>query len=325
MADGPNLRPDPSEIQAHLSIMQGVIQRMAENSRSCKLWCVTLVSAVLFFVARTGSPEHTLIALVPLLLFLILDTYYLALEPVFRTSYGTFVEKLRAQELNYSDLYVIAPRHVRSSRVALWFWAIWPGLARLARTSCLQLHLGGNRPFFVTGGTIHRVLALGIAGEDSLIYRRVAMIETTSIPPLPTAPQATSPAVRARMRGNKSSNTRPEIILQNAITSLGLDWFNLETSLPGSPDIVFEPERVAVFVHGCFWHRCPYCGPSFPSKNQDYWAAKFARNRSRDRRVAVELRQSGWNVVIVWECKLLKDPKRQARRVHSSMLRGQLK
>ena len=109
MADGPNLRPDPSEIQAHLSIMQGVIQRMAENSRSCKLWCVTLVSAVLFFVARTGSPEHTLIALVPLLLFLILDTYYLALERAFRTSYGTFVEKLHAQELNYSDLYVIAP------------------------------------------------------------------------------------------------------------------------------------------------------------------------------------------------------------------------
>ena len=109
MAGGPSPGPDSSDIHAHLSIMQGVIQRMAENSRSCKLWCVTLVSAVLFFVARSGSPEHTLIALVPLLLFLILDTYYLALERAFRTSYGTFIEKVHAQELAYSDLYIVAP------------------------------------------------------------------------------------------------------------------------------------------------------------------------------------------------------------------------
>ena len=109
MAGGPSSGPDSSDIHAHLSIMQGVIQRMAENSRSCKLWCVTLVSAVLFFVARSGNPEHTLIALIPLLLFLILDTYYLALERAFRTSYGTFIEKTHAQELTYSDLYIVAP------------------------------------------------------------------------------------------------------------------------------------------------------------------------------------------------------------------------
>ena len=53
---------------------------MAENSRSCKVWCVTLVSAVLVLVARTEKPEYALIALIPAVLFLILDTYYLALE-----------------------------------------------------------------------------------------------------------------------------------------------------------------------------------------------------------------------------------------------------
>ena len=109
MADGPNLGADSSDIQAHISIMQGVIQRMAENSRSCKLWCVTLVSAVLFFVARSGSPEYTLIALIPLLLLLILDTYYLALERGFRGAYGVFICKLHVCELTFSDLYVVEP------------------------------------------------------------------------------------------------------------------------------------------------------------------------------------------------------------------------
>ena len=62
------LNEDPSSVQAHLTIMQSVIQRMAENSRSCKVWCVTLVAATLLLVARTGEPPHALIALVPTLL-----------------------------------------------------------------------------------------------------------------------------------------------------------------------------------------------------------------------------------------------------------------
>ena len=81
------------------------------------------------------------------------------------------------------------------------------------------------------------------------------------------------------MQGNRSSNTRPEILLQETLTILGLDWFQLEARLLGSPDIVFEAEKVAIFVHGCYWHRCPYCEPNFPSTNQHYWSAKFARNR----------------------------------------------
>ena len=70
-------------VQTHLTIMQGVINRMAENSRSCKVWCVTLAAATLVLVARTGEPQHALIALVPTLSFLLLDSYYLALERAF--------------------------------------------------------------------------------------------------------------------------------------------------------------------------------------------------------------------------------------------------
>lgn len=96
-------------VQKHLEIMQGVIQRMAENSRSCKLWCITLVSAVLVLVARTGEPQHALIALAPAVLLCILDSYYLALERNFRRSYEKFVEKLHQDQAIPTDLYTVAP------------------------------------------------------------------------------------------------------------------------------------------------------------------------------------------------------------------------
>ena len=90
-------------------MMQGVIGRMAENSRSCKVWCVTLVAAVLVLVARTGEPQHALIALVPMLLFLFLDSYYLALERAFIRSQNAFVAKLHRNELEPDDVYRVVP------------------------------------------------------------------------------------------------------------------------------------------------------------------------------------------------------------------------
>ena len=109
MSENRSMNEDTSSVQAHLTIMQGVIQRMAENSRSCKVWCVTLVSATLVLVARTGEPQHALIALAPTLLFLALDAYYLALERAFRNSYNAFVGKLHGGKLAPSDLYRVAP------------------------------------------------------------------------------------------------------------------------------------------------------------------------------------------------------------------------
>lgn len=103
------LDEDSSAVQAHLTIMQGVINRMAENSRSCKVWCVTLVAATLVLVARTGEPQHALIALVPTLLFLFLDSYYLALERAFIRSQNAFVGKLHRDELESADLYRVIP------------------------------------------------------------------------------------------------------------------------------------------------------------------------------------------------------------------------
>lgn len=137
------------------------------------------------------------------------------------------------------------------------------------------------------------------------------------LPPLPEAPATTSPAVRASMVGNRSLQTRPEAKLQGALVALGLAHFVTHPPMPGKPDIVFEEERVAVFVHGCYWHRCPYCSPHFPATNQVYWSAKFARNKARDQATARELRSLGWQVIVVWECKLKQNSRRQARRVKS--------
>ena len=109
MADNQTLNESSPAVQAHLTMMQGVIGRMAENSRSCKMWCVTLVAAVLVLVARTGEPQHALIALVPMLLFLFLDSYYLALERAFIRSQNGFVSKLHRNELEPGDVYRVVP------------------------------------------------------------------------------------------------------------------------------------------------------------------------------------------------------------------------
>lgn len=97
-------------VQAHLGITQSVIQRMASNSASCKAWCIALVSAILVIVADKGRPDYALIALIPLILFFVLDAYYLALEKAFRNSYNEFIEKLHHKSIKSSDLYAVSPK-----------------------------------------------------------------------------------------------------------------------------------------------------------------------------------------------------------------------
>ena len=128
MAQDSRLDHDSPAVQKHLEIVQGVITRMSVNSRSCKVWCVTLVSAVLVLIARTEQPDYALIALIPAVLFLILDTYYLALEKGFRGSYESFVSKIVGGKLTPSDLYTVAPSGSNLGRVtaSLLSFSIWP-------------------------------------------------------------------------------------------------------------------------------------------------------------------------------------------------------
>ena len=124
------------------------------------------------------------------------------------------------------------------------------------------------------------------------------------------APPPSSPAVTAVMRGNKARNTRPELLVRRLLTRQGFRYRLHGAALPGKPDITFPGKRCVIFVHGCYWHhhtatRCPYA--SMPTKNVDYWAAKFDRNRLRHQRAANRLQRDGWRVMVVWECSLLDE------------------
>ena len=122
MYQDPKLDAESSAVQKHLDIIQDVISRMAENSRSCKVWCVTLVSAVLVLVARTGEPCHALIALAPTVLFYLLDAYYLAWERGYRESYEGFVGRVHQGQLSATDLYAVVTSGSKAKR---FFWAMF--------------------------------------------------------------------------------------------------------------------------------------------------------------------------------------------------------
>lgn len=107
----------------------------------------------------------------------------------------------------------------------------------------------------------------------------------------------------------KSSDTGPEKRVRALLTVLGARYRLHRADLPGKPDIVMPGRRLAIFVHGCFWHghNCAR-GARIPKANRDYWTGKVARNTVRDARVQAELAASGWRVETVWECDLRNMP-----------------
>jgi len=128
----------------------------------------------------------------------------------------------------------------------------------------------------------------------------------------------TRSAVMRRVRGK---DTAPEMAVRRLLRAGGVGYRLGGCGLPGRPDVVMPGRRVALFVHGCFWHGhdCRR-GARQPKANAAYWAAKIDRNRARDARTASELTASGWRVLTVWECEM-KDAGFGARLLAS--VRGQ--
>ncbi|WP_432769022.1 MAG: DNA mismatch endonuclease Vsr [Sphingopyxis sp.] len=103
-------------------------------------------------------------------------------------------------------------------------------------------------------------------------------------------------------------DTKPEMVVRRKLHELGRRFRLHRRDLPGTPDIVLPAARKVIFVHGCFWHRHEGCRKSTTPKTRvQFWQEKFARNIDRDRRKEAELRQSGWDVLTVWECET-RDP-----------------
>ena len=106
------------------------------------------------------------------------------------------------------------------------------------------------------------------------------------------------------MSGIRGANTRPELVVRSTAHRMGLRFRLHRRSLPGSPDLVLPRWKLAVFVHGCFWHRhtgCRLCAE--PKTRPEFWRTKFEANVVRDREAARRLKELGWRVEIIWECE----------------------
>lgn len=130
------------------------------------------------------------------------------------------------------------------------------------------------------------------------------------------SPKASTLNARNTMRTTRTSGTGPELAFRSALRSAGLRGYRVNLSgIPGRPDVAFTRHKLAIFVHGCFWHRCPECGPVYPKRNAGFWREKLESNVVRDERARNRLERLGWTVLELWECEVSRDAIQCAVRV----------
>jgi DNA mismatch endonuclease (patch repair protein) len=107
------------------------------------------------------------------------------------------------------------------------------------------------------------------------------------------------------MKAIKGKNTRPEMIVRQLVHSLGFRYRLHRKDLPGKPDLVFPKFRKIIEVRGCYWHMhdCPF-GRVVPKTNAEFWQAKRQSNVDRDQNNLAELKELGWEVLVIWECEV---------------------
>jgi DNA mismatch endonuclease (patch repair protein) len=108
-----------------------------------------------------------------------------------------------------------------------------------------------------------------------------------------------------RMGRIKGKGTKPEMLVRRMTHGMGFRYLLHDKRLPGHPDLVFPSRRKVIFVHGCFWHRHENCHLArLPKTRLDFWVHKLQGNKIRDEVVIRQLVDSGWGVLVVWECEL---------------------
>jgi DNA mismatch endonuclease, patch repair protein len=103
----------------------------------------------------------------------------------------------------------------------------------------------------------------------------------------------------------RARDTKPELVVRRFLFAKGFRYKLHDKSLPGKPDLVFSKYKKVLFVNGCYWHghsNCKYF--VIPKTKTQWWTEKITRNRERDKRNFLELKQKGWIVLTVWECEL---------------------
>jgi DNA mismatch endonuclease, patch repair protein len=126
----------------------------------------------------------------------------------------------------------------------------------------------------------------------------------------------------AVMRAVKSRDTTPERAIRALLRTIASGYRLHRADLPGKPDIVYRGRKLAIFVHGCFWHGHDCArGARMPKTNADYWREKIARNRARDEKTLAALAAIGWRALVVYECEL-KVPERLKGRLEEALRPG---
>ena len=112
------------------------------------------------------------------------------------------------------------------------------------------------------------------------------------------------------MRRIRSKNTAPELAVRHLTWKLGFSGYRIHRNdIPGKPDLAWISQKIAIFVHGCFWHGHDCAeGIRKPKSNQSYWIPKIERNRQRDIENMTTLRANGWRILVIWECEIKDTP-----------------
>lgn len=135
------------------------------------------------------------------------------------------------------------------------------------------------------------------------------------------APIPTSETTSRVMSANVGKNTKPELALRKALRAIGLPGYRLHwKKAPGRPDIAYPGRKIAIFVNGCYWHRCPYCNLPLPKSNNDFWEEKFEKNKKRDADKTRTLKENGWIVLVFWECEVKNNPLACAKMVKDRLI-----
>ena len=117
----------------------------------------------------------------------------------------------------------------------------------------------------------------------------------------------------------RSKDTSIELKVRKYLFSLGYRYRVNYKELPGKPDIVFTKKKIAIFIHGCYWHghNCNSRYAHISKSNTNYWNTKIQRNQERDKRNIEQLEKDGWKVIVLWECEIKDNLKKKSKYILS--------
>ena len=112
----------------------------------------------------------------------------------------------------------------------------------------------------------------------------------------------------------RNKGTSPEETVAALLRDLGVKYRRNDKTLPGQPDFSVRSAKLAIFVNGCFWHGHANCSRAkLPDSNVSFWKRKIGVNKKRDRNTARRLRQKGWHIITIWQCRLRRPNRVRAR------------